>query len=372
MPCILANPAESAPRKRGRRTGAIRALAGLAMLTSLSGCYVMQAATGQLEVARSSRPIKDVLASPTVDEHVRRQLELVGEAREFAIRRLGLPDGRSYREYADLGRPYPLWNVVATPEFSVEPLLSCFPITGCVAYRGYFHEADALAAARRLRARGYDVSIGGVPTYSTLGHLKDPVFSTMLAWTETRLVGTIFHEMAHEQLYVRGDSSFNEAYATVIAKEGLRQWLVERGEQDQLELVRESAARERQFSELLRRTRERLAALYRSGLPPESMRIEKQRLFGRLKFEYATLRSKWGFGGYDAWFARTLNNAHLAAVATYDDCVPGFERELAAAGSIQAFAERARELARLPAAQRRAAVCEPAGEDVRTSRTGSA
>jgi predicted aminopeptidase len=346
-------------------------LACLLALAPLHGCYLMQAAGGQLEVARSSRPIAEVLASPTVDERVRRQLELVKQAREFAIRNLGLPDGRSYREYADLGRPFPLWNVVATPEFSLEPRLSCFPITGCVAYRGYFREADAIAAARRLRARGDDVSIGGVPTYSTLGHLRDPVFSAMLGWRETRLVGTIFHEMAHEQLYVRGDSSFNEAYATVIAREGLRQWLVERNAQSQLDAVAAESARERQFSALLKRTREKLEALYRTDLAPAAMRLEKQRVFGALKFEYSQLKKGWsGFAGYDAWFARTLNNAHLAAVATYDDCVPGLERELAAAGSIQAFAQRARELSRLPANERRGAVCEPrGGEEVSASRT---
>src|SRR5262245_19870318 len=186
MSRILANLVETAPRMRGRKTGAIRLLACLLAPAPLHGCYLMQAAGGQLEVARSSRPIAEVLASPNVDDRVRRQLELVNEAREFGIRRLGLREGRSYREYADLDRPYPLWNVVATPEFSLEPKLSCFPITGCVAYRGYFREAEAIEAARRLRAQGYDVSIGGVPTYSTLGHLRDPVFSTMLAWPEAR------------------------------------------------------------------------------------------------------------------------------------------------------------------------------------------
>ena len=147
----------------------------------LQGCYLMQAAGGQLEVARSSRPIEQVLAGGELDPRIRGQLELVTQARAFAIQSLGLPDGRSFREYADLNRAYPLWNVVATPEFSLEPRLSCFPVTGCVAYRGYFREAGAIAAARRLRRQGNDVSIGGVPTYSTLGHLRDPVFSTMLA-----------------------------------------------------------------------------------------------------------------------------------------------------------------------------------------------
>ena len=330
------------------------------LATTLHGCYLMQAAGGQLEVARSSRPIDRVLADAELDPRTRGQLELVTQARAFAIDRLGLPDGRSFREYADLGRPYPLWNVVATPEFALQPRLSCFPITGCVAYRGYFREADAIAAARRLRRAGNDVSVGGVPTYSTLGHLRDPVFSTMLAWPESRLVSTMFHEMAHEQLYVRGDSAFNEAYATVIAQEGLRQWLVEHHDSQQLDAVAAAAVRERDFSALLARTRERLAGLYDSDLPAGPMRLAKQRLFGQLKFEYSQLRAGWGgFAGYDAWFARTLNNAHLAAVATYDDCVPGLQRELASAGSIQAFARRALELSRLPMDERRTAVCEP-------------
>ena len=339
---------------------AVRALTGVLLAIPLHGCYLMQAAGGQLEVARASRPIEQVLAGGDLDARKRGQLELVMQARTFAIDRLGLPDGRSFREYADLGRPYPLWNVVATPEFSLQPRLSCFPVTGCVAYRGYFHEADAIAAARRLRRDGYDASVGGVPTYSTLGHLRDPVFSTMLAWPESRLVSTMFHEMAHEQLYVRGDSAFNEAYATVIAQEGLRQWLLERRDSQQLDAIAAASARERDFSALLQRIRERLAELYRSDLPQGAMRVAKQRLFGQLKFEYSQLRASWGgFAGYDAWFARTLNNAHLAAVATYDDCVPGLVRELAAAGSLAAFERRARELSRLPLDERRAAVCEP-------------
>jgi predicted aminopeptidase len=370
MSRIVANPAIPAPRSLPERR-----LARIVLLSALSlplgGCYLMQAAGGQLEVARSSRPIDEVLATPSLPERTRAQLELVAQAREFAIERLGLPDGRSYREFADLGRPFPLWNVVSTPEFSLAPRLSCFPIAGCVAYRGYFREADALAAARRLRAHGYDVSVGGVPTYSTLGHLRDPVFNSMLAWREPRLVSTIFHEMAHEQLYVRGDSAFNESYATVVAREGLRQWLVDRGSPSELAAVAAAEERDREFRALLLATRERLQELYRSDLAPEAMRIAKQRELGRLKYEYSRLRAAWGGrGDYDAWFARTLNNAHLAAVATYDDCVPGLERELAAAGSIQAFAERARELGRLPAAERRAAVCEPEASRRRTRGSG--
>jgi predicted aminopeptidase len=251
-----------------------------------------------------------------------------------------------------------VWNVVATPEFSVEPRRWCFPVAGCVAYRGYFAEAKARAQAERLARRGDDVAVGGVATYSTLGRLPDPVFNTMLGWAEVRFVGTIFHELAHERLYVAGDSEFSEAFASVVEQEGLRQWLLARGDVGGIERLDDSAAREAEFAALLRSARERLGRLYASGADAGTLRIEKQREFGRLKFEYTLLRARWGgYAGYDGWFARTLNNAHLAAVATYHDCVPGLRRELAAAGSLPAFYQRAAELAALPLEERRVAVC---------------
>jgi predicted aminopeptidase len=339
----------------GRR---LRLLAALAAAAFLPGCYLAQAAAGQAEVLARSRPIPEVVADPATPPELRARLELATEAREFAVRELGLPDGEAYRRYADLGRPYAVWNVVATPEFSVEPRRSCFPVAGCVAYRGYFDERDAHAAARRLARRGDDVTVGGVATYSTLGRLPDPLFSTMTGWRETRLVGTIFHELAHERLYVPGDSEFSEAFASVVEREGVRRWLCARGSEEELGRFDAELDREAGFAALLRAARERLRRLYASGLPPAQMAAEKQREFGRLKFEYAQLRARsGGYAAYEAWFARTLNNAHLASVATYHDCVPGLERELAAAGSLAAFYARAEQLARLPRAERHAAVC---------------
>jgi predicted aminopeptidase len=202
------------------------------------------------------------------------------------------------------------------------------------------------------------VTVGGVATYSTLGRLPDPLFNTMLGWRETRFVGTIFHELAHELLYVPGDSAFNEAFASVVEEEGVRRWLLARGQAAELEAYETSLVRQADFAALLREARERLARLYASGRPPAELRVEKQRELGRLKFQYSLQRARWGgYAGYDAWFARTLGNAHLAAVATYHDCVPGLQRELAAAGSLPAFYERAAALAELPMVERRAAVC---------------
>jgi len=329
---------------------------GLAV--ALSGCYLIQAATGQLGVTARSRPISSVVADPATPEATRRQLELTVEARGFAVRELGLPDSGSYRKYADIGREYVLWNVVATPEFSLRPLRWCFPVAGCVSYRGYFHEGEANAFAWKLVARGDDAVVEGVAAYSTLGHLSDPLPSTMIGWRETRLVGTIFHELAHELLYVAGDSGFNEAFAGVVEETGVRRWLESRGEARELGAYETSRRRHAGFLALLRDANASLESLYRGDLPDALMRVEKNRVFGRLKFDYEGLRQEWGgYRGYDAWFARPLDNASLASVATYRDCVPGLERELAAAGSLPAFYARASALALMTPAARHAAVC---------------
>ena len=335
-----------------------RTLLLLCAAGALSGCYVLQAATGQAGVMARSRPITEVMARADTPGTTRNRLQLALEARAFAVEGLSLPDGKSFRRYADLGRAFAVWNVVATPEFSVEPRRWCFPVAGCVAYRGYFRESSAHAMARRLAGRGDDVAVGGVATYSTLGHLPDPVLSTMLGWRDLRFVGTIFHELAHERLYVPGDSEFNEAFASVVEEEGLRRWLAARGTIDELDDYESSRRREVEFAGLLRETRARLARLYASGMPAAALRIEKQREFGRLKFAYERLKAGWnGVAGYDAWFSRVLNNAHLAAVATYHDCVPGLRRELAAAGSLAAFYARAEELSRLEPSVRREQLC---------------
>jgi predicted aminopeptidase len=298
------------------------------------------------------------VADPRTDPRTRARLELVASVRHFASESLQLPAGRSYQTYADLGRQDVVFNVVATPEFSVVPRRWCFPIAGCVAYRGYFDEQRARDFALKLSIEGDDVIVGGVPTYSTLGHLPDPVFAPMLQWRDARLAGTIFHELAHARLYVAGDSEFNEAFASVVEEEGVRRWLEATGRSEDLDRFALAADRETDFAHLLRDTRSRLSKLYKSGLAVDAMRIEKQREFGRLKFEYEQLRTRWGgYTGYDAWFARSLNNADLAAIATYRDCMPGIQKELDAAASLPEFYERMDEVARMPAKRRHEALC---------------
>jgi predicted aminopeptidase len=325
---------------------------------ALNGCYVLQAASGQAEVIHRSKPIPTVLANPATPAHTRERLQLVEAARAFAISDLALRDGKSYRKFADMGRPYVVHNVVATPEFSVEPLRWCFPVTGCISYRGYFNEQSARSYGQKLSVRGDDVSVEGVPTYSTLGHLPDPVFGSMLGWRDTRLVGTIFHELAHERLYFADDSEVNEAFASVVEDEGIRRWLLQQGRADEVDAHEATMARQKDFAALLGDARGRLARLYASGLPPAAMRIEKQREFGKLKFRYEQLRASWGgYAGYDGWFARSLNNAHLAAVATYEDCVPALRRTLQAAGSLPAFYDKVASTRRLDVKARHAELC---------------
>lgn len=336
-----------------------RAALVLVLAALLPGCYVMQAASGQLAVMTRRAPIERVLADPTTPESVRSRLASVEAIREFAIRELDLPDNGSYRKYADIGRPYVVWNVVAAPEFSLQPKRWCFPVAGCVAYRGYFREARARSFARRMTGRGFDVTVGGVAAYSTLGHFDDPILSSMLGWSDVQLAAIIFHELTHQLIYVRGDSAFNEALATTVEQEGVTRWLSAAGRTRDLQASRLWQARTKQVMELIGSARSDLARLYSLRLSPAQMLQRKDGRFERLTQEYVTLSADWGREApYQAWFAQPLNNASLAAVATYNRCIPGFVRLLhEAGGELPRFYERVRSIARMPAAQRDQQVC---------------
>ena len=313
-----------------------------------------------MQIVSKRKPIASVVADPRTKPELRSRLEYVAAAREFASRELGLPDNKSYRSYADLGRPYVVWNVFAAKEFSVTPRRWCFPIAGCVVYRGYFSEQAAYDYAAALRRDGYDSAVGGVAAYSTLGHFEDPVLNTMLGWSDAQLAATLFHELAHQVVYVPGDSDFNEGFATVVEEVGLARWLAARGVDRQLEAWQRQRERYSQFIRLLLSTRERLKTLYASDLPIGEKRDRKQYEFGLLKLQYEQLKQQWnGYQGYDAWFARTLNNAHLVSAATYHGCTPGLRRELHEVGNdLEKFYERMKALS----AAERTALCGPEGK----------
>jgi predicted aminopeptidase len=340
----------------------IRAAAAIAVIAALSGgCYLLQSAQGQLALMSKREPIDDVIDAPATPPKLRAQLKSVTAIRDFASHELGLPDNGSYRKYADIGRPYVVWNVVAAPEFSVDPKRWCFPIVGCVAYRGYFVETRARRFAAGLHAKGFDVVVGGVAAYSTLGHFDDPILSTMVSWNDVELASIIFHELTHQLLYVSNDAAFNEALATTVEEEGVRRWLQQQGRDQDLAAHLLEQQRYLEVIALMSRTREQLAALYASGLPPPLMRERKREEFEQMRGAYSALRAQWGgHAPFDAWFAQDINNAHLASIATYFACVPGFERELqAVGGNLSAFYRRVRALAKLDQEQRDSLVCGP-------------
>jgi predicted aminopeptidase len=307
-------------------------VAMLSLQSLLSGCYLMQAAQGQLAVSTKREPISNVIADPKTPSTIAARLRLIAAAREFASQELGLPDNESYRTYVNLKRDYVVWNVFATDRFSVDARQWCFPIAGCVVYRGYFSEQAAQRYARRARLNGSDASVAGTAAYSTLGHFNDPVLSSMLRWSDAQIAATLFHELAHQVLYVPNDSSFNEAFASVVEEESTRRWLKHR---DANAINSWLLARTRgiEFTQLLLDARENLRVLYKNASPQSrlngELHYQKQIAFGRLKFDYWQLKQRWnGYAGYDAWFNRTLSNADLISAATYQDCVPGLERLL--------------------------------------------
>jgi predicted aminopeptidase len=293
----------------------------------LNGCagvsYYGQLASGQLQLLRAREPISRVIADPGRDQLLRAHLIQSQKARTFASQQLRLPDNQSYRLYADIGRPFVVWNVFATPEFSLTPKNHCFPIAGCVAYRGYYSQSAARGEAALQRLQGMDVSIGGVEAYSTLGWFNDPIISSMMAWGDERLATLIFHELAHQRFYVKDDTEFNESFATFVEQEGTRQWRAFRG------LAPDSGAQVQQrdqFIQLVLDTRTRLERLYTLPLPADQMRQRKAGEFERLRGEYRQLRdSRWaGDKRYDAWINAPMNNARLLPFGLYDQWVPAF------------------------------------------------
>ena len=327
----------------------------------LGGCssaeFYWQGISGQLDLLRRAQPIPEVLDSAQ-DPTVKHKLERVLAIRNYASRELGLPDNDSYRRYSDLGRRYVLWNVFATPALSLTPRQWCFPVAGCVNYRGYFAEADAQAEAARLGATGDDVHIGGVPAYSTLGYFSDPMPSTFLRYPDFEIARLIFHELAHQVAYAKDDTVFNESFAVTVEEEGVRRWLAA---QHDPELDRQFATSQRYregFSALIERTRAQLAAVYSSDSDDASKLRAKSAVFDTMRAEYAELKRTWGGSpAYDSWFAQGPNNASVAAVGLYTQKVPQFQALLAAVGGdLPRFYARVKVLAVLPKSERDAAL----------------
>ncbi len=329
------------------------------MAVSLSGCnavgYYSQAVGGHLKLMSAREPIDKVLVNPETPEELREKLQTLLDARQFAVSTLGLPDNDSYSSFVATGRDAVTWNVVAAPEFSVSPKTWCFPVAGCVSYRGYFDRADADAYAAELAKDNFDVTVGGASAYSTLGWFDDPVLDTMLRGSDVRYVGTLFHELAHQLLYVKDDSNFNEAFASFVEQEGTRQWLKERGEAERIEQYDASLRRGEDFVLLLQKTRNGLLEAFAQDGDEEAMREAKAAVFATMQDDYIELKEHWnGYSGYDNWFKRDVNNARLVAVSTYRRFVPAFQAMYLQAGEdLNEFYKVAKIAADLPPVERR-------------------
>jgi predicted aminopeptidase len=319
----------------------MRSAAGLLALLLLNGCetagYYMQAIGGQLGLMSRAQPVASMLTDASVPQDLRARLALAASIREFAVRELGLPDNGSYRSYADIGRPYAVWNVVATGEFSLQAVQSCFPVAGCVSYRGFFDREDAERHAAGLRADGHDVYHYGVAAYSTLGRLDDPLLSTFIRYPDAELARLIFHELSHQLVYVKDDSTFNESFAVAVEREGVRRWLAATGRSAELAGFLDAQRRGEALLMMLDDTRRRLQALYGLQLSAETMRERK-------RIEFDVLREK--LQGYPRFKEVAPNNALIASFTTYTQLVPAFEKLLAEeGGNLARFYARVRALA---------------------------
>ena len=317
----------------GRKLSLAFLLVTTASLLFFTGCetigFYSQAVSGQLSLLVSSTPIEEVIASPSAPERLKTRLKFISEVRRFAENELYLPTGSSYKSYVELSRPFVLWNVFATPEFSLKPVSWRYLFVGRMSYRGYFGQSDAQEFAKKLEQNGYDVFVGGVSAYSTLGWFDDPVTSAMLRRGDVRLASLIFHETAHRLLFIGGDTAFNEGFATAVATEGVRRWIAKNGAKMSFKDFLAYRKRHASFIDLVMSYRPQFEKLYESTLSDSEKIKRKEALFMEMKAGYIVLKKSWdGRGDFDKWFSEDLNNAKLASIASYQTYTPAFAKIL--------------------------------------------
>ena len=301
------------------------------MTLLLSGCthmgYYWQAIGGQMEIFSRQQSIEEMLANPEIRPELKQKLEYIQQVRAFASQQLYLPDNNSYRNYVDVERPYLVWNVFAAPKLSLEHYQSCFLVTGCLAYRGYFNKMDAQQFVDELKQQGYDVFLAGISAYSTLGWFDDPVPNTIMHYSDAHVAGLIFHELAHQKVYVKDDTAFNESFAMAVELEAVKQWLKQARDSSIYTQYKKSKQHREQFINLLMQTRQALLQLYGSG--EKNKKDKKKIILANLKIKYEKLKKEWnGDSSYDNWMKQDLNNAHFISVGLYHHYVPAFKKLL--------------------------------------------
>jgi len=342
----------------------------VALIVTMTGCqtsrYYRQAIAGQWEILRLQKPIQRITSDPTTPAMLRNRLDLVSRIRSFAESELHLPADEHYLQYADLHRRFVVWNVYAAPEFSRKPKTWWYPFVGRLKYRGYFREADARSYAAKLEEKGYDVYVGGVQAYSTLGWFRDPVLNTFAFDSELELVELLFHELAHHVVFAKGDTDFSEAFATAVAEEGVRRWLLANGDLRSMQQYKIERERREEFVQLVSKAIAELERLYAGSHSSTgnsqvedaqaAMRDQKKATLERMQREYEQLKVKWnGWDEYDGWFRGTINNAKLNTVDTYYRLVPAFHELLQrSGGDLAEFYETAGALAKRTKPERQA------------------
>ena len=325
---------------------------------SVTGCesirYYGQAIHGQISILNKRRPIDRLLAEPDTPEKLKEKLRQVLRIREFAENELHLPANKNYLSFVALERPYVAWNVYAAPELSFTPKTWCFPIVGCTAYRGYFSEKNAHIYAEKLKKEGFEIFIGQVAAYSTLGWFNDPILSTVIYRSEAGLAALIFHELAHQILYVDDDTTFNESFATAVEQEGLRRWMAATNNDQAFGDYLQSHERRLQFNQLVMKYRNQLEALYNKDIPIDAKQHHKASIIEALRGEYQHLKQRWqGYSGYDQWFREPINNPKINAVSTYHELVPAFQNLIQRSqGNLIQFYETCQNLAKKPKVER--------------------
>ena len=316
--------------------------------------YYSQAAQGQLSIFLGRQNIEELISSDSFPDDLKHKFKEIEKIKNFARLNLKLPVGDNYSSYVDVNRDYLVWNVFAAPEFSTKPSTWCYPFAGCVSYRGYFSRERALRYAEKLENQGFDVYTGGIAAYSTLGWFDDSITSTVINRSGNQLARLIFHELAHQVVYLPGDTTFNESFATVVENEGLRRWLLSLRQGDSIDKLKLRQVQRQQFVELVTKYRNRLSKVYEAELSDALKREKKLKLQHRMRQEYVLLAEEWGGdSGYDSWFANSLNNAQLSTVTSYNDLVPNFERLLAkSGGDLEKFYSMVSEIAALDETQR--------------------
>lgn len=336
-----------------------RLLAAMVMASGVTACtsisYYAQSLEGHVQIMAARKNVAKLIHDPSTPKPLRAKLTSASAIRRFATEELALPDNNSYRSYVDIGRDNVTFAVFAAPQFSLTPITWCFPVFGCVPYRGYFSPKSAAENAAELQRKGLDVYVSGVTAYSTLGWFSDPLLNTMLRQDDTYIASLIFHELAHQKVYVNGDFAFNEAFAVAVETTGVRKWLRATGNRAGLRRYEANRKRRADFLALISTTRDELKQVYGSPRSPEQMAAAKAATIDRLRMRYRQMRDKrWGgYGGYDAWFDSPINNAKLAATAVYGEQVPAFIRLFdLCSGDYPRFYASVRRIGNLPGSSR--------------------